>query len=387
MESQTTSQIPPTQVEPLMKPVETKAKVSPMMIMFIVLVLLLAGVSAFLGYQNMQLQKQIVSLKTSSTPFATVDPTANWISYTRYADIFTFKYPKEAKPSEDNTASNIRFVYMGPKQVASGRTQTDLFDGYFFSIIKVGTLEQFDPKTEAVKQQQNSKETCSQVSDISEFKLNELNGFIFSCPNNYDLIYLTNSKDTYLITKFYAGDSLNSYKATTDQILSTFKFSNQVSDPTAGWREVISKYWSLKTPAGLHYILCEPDEGSFLLDPTLTADQKIECNFDGVRLISVGRSTSTYAIPTNPSVIPTADPNSPVGEASNLYTLVSETKNIVIGGKNAIYQKEDQHGGQGSGVYYKAYVVDGSITYVFSLSDVSKKDLFDQILSTFRFTK
>ena len=157
------------------------------------------------------------------------------------------------------------------------------------------------------------------------------------------------------------------------------------NDPTANWRDVTSKYWSLRTPLDLHYILCEPDEASFLLDPTLTTDQKIECNFDGVRLISIGRTTSSYPIPTNPPVIPTADPNSPVGEAANLYTLVSENKNIIIGGKNGIYQKEEQHGGQGSGVYYKAYVVDGSTTYIFSLSDISKKDLFDQILSTFKF--
>lgn len=151
------------------------------------------------------------------------------------------------------------------------------------------------------------------------------------------------------------------------------------------WRQITNKYWSFKAPVNLYYILCIPAEDSIMFDSSITSDQKIECDFDGVKLISISRLTSIYSIPINPSVIPTTDPNSPVGDASNLYTLVSDKKNVLIDGKTATYQKEIQHGGQGEGTYLKAYVVNGTITYIFSLSDISQKQTFDQLLSTFKF--
>jgi len=159
-------------------------------------------------------------------------------------------------------------------------------------------------------------------------------------------------------------------------------------DPTANWRQITNKYWSFKSPSNLHYILCEPEEGLILLDSTMIkSDQKVECAFDTVYLISISRETSVYPIPTNTDVIPTTDPKSPVGDASNLYTLVSDKKNIQIDGRTAIYQKEVQHGGQGGGTYIRAFVVDGAVTYIFTLSDVSQQKIFDQILSTFSFSK
>lgn len=158
-------------------------------------------------------------------------------------------------------------------------------------------------------------------------------------------------------------------------------------DVTANWRQITSKYWSLKAPTDLHYILCEPVEDSIMFDPSIKSDQKIECNFDGIRLISISRTTSPYSIPTNPPTIPTPEPNSPAGNLSVVYVDVLNKGNISIDGKTAIYQTEIQHGGQGEGTYIRAYVIDGSTTYVFTLSNVSQKDLLDQILSTFQFTQ
>jgi hypothetical protein len=61
--------------------------------LLVILVLLLAS-TGFLYYQNINLQKQISSLK-NTTPTTTPDPTANWKTYTNDKLGFSFKYPGE----------------------------------------------------------------------------------------------------------------------------------------------------------------------------------------------------------------------------------------------------------------------------------------------------
>lgn len=64
---------------------------------------LVLSVLGVLGYQNLSLKKQIVSLKTASlsqptfqiSPSPTPDPTANWETYTDSINKFSIKYPKD----------------------------------------------------------------------------------------------------------------------------------------------------------------------------------------------------------------------------------------------------------------------------------------------------
>lgn len=192
-----------------------------------------------------------------------------------------------------------------------------------------------------------------------------------------------------VFTKFTTLQTEREVSTPTPVATPTLEPTPQASDSAildlTSWRQIINKYWSFKMPANLRYILCSPEGNHVMIDSSITSDQEAECNFDTINLISISRLTSVYPIPTNPSVIPTTDPNSSVGNASKMYTLVSDKKNILIDGKTAIYQKEVQYGGQGEGTYIRVYVVDGPVTYTFSLKDISQKDIFDQILSTFKF--
>lgn len=229
------SPIPPT--PPVIDPTEKKKSLPVAMSLLIILLILSLGALVYFVFQNMQLQKQITAFKVgyqvasnlaSPTPVATADPTSSWGTYNGVSNDYSFKHPIDLKSDTTSAGAgfeSIRFMFVGPVQIASGRTQTELFDGYFFSVTKVGPLAQFDPNTEVTKQQQNSKETCPQVSDVTEVTVSGSTAFKYTCPNNYDLIYVTNGKNTYYITQFYTGDNLNSYKAITDQILSTFKFT------------------------------------------------------------------------------------------------------------------------------------------------------------------
>lgn len=74
----------------------------------IILVFLLLGITAFLAYQNLQLQKQIVSFQTqpSPSPESTIDPTSNWKTYTNTKYGFSIKYPGNWSVKESLIASD-----------------------------------------------------------------------------------------------------------------------------------------------------------------------------------------------------------------------------------------------------------------------------------------
>jgi len=152
--------------------------------------------------------------------------------------------------------------------------------------------------------------------------------------------------------------------------------STATADPTASWRQIISKNWSFKAPSDLHYNLVEPDENAIVLDPTIKSDIKSQGGFDGSYLIAIQRITSPYPIPTT---IPA------INNTTGYSISVSNKSNITIDGKPAIYQTETQTGGQFPGTNIRAYMIDGTVTYIFGLNDITQKDLFDQILSTFKF--
>ena len=86
--------VAPSQTDPIVKPIKVK-KSFPVLTLLLILVLILslAG-TGYLAYQNMQLTKQIAEIKTSPTPVATVDPTADWKTYTNSFYNFQLRYPQ-----------------------------------------------------------------------------------------------------------------------------------------------------------------------------------------------------------------------------------------------------------------------------------------------------
>lgn len=198
-----------------------------------VFVLMSLSVVGYLYYQNQQLKNMLANYQTptiSPTPIATTNPTADWETYISSSKDYSVKHPKGLK-IDNNTAGageeSTRFVYMGQSQIDSGRTQTELADGYFFVIAKIGKNSQFEPKAEITKSLANTKEECVQdnasFTSVTQMKLGEINAYQYSasCRTDYTITYLSDSKNTYSITQFFTNQD---YKTITDQILSTFKF-------------------------------------------------------------------------------------------------------------------------------------------------------------------
>jgi hypothetical protein len=214
-------------------PEKSKSSNSLTIISMAIFILMSLGVIVFLYYQNQQLKSMLATYQAQSspTPSATADPTANWKTYTNPTKTYSFKYPdglnSDTLPGGTGF-EGIRYTFMGPIQTASGKTQTELTDGYSFAVVKQGQSSELDPKTEIEKSVQNSKENCTSISTVSDVVIAKVDAFQYSenCLGTYTITYLSDGNYTYSISQLYTSES---YKTVTDQILSTFKFSGAIS--------------------------------------------------------------------------------------------------------------------------------------------------------------
>jgi hypothetical protein len=164
------------------------------------------------------------------TPDPVADITKDWESYSN--DEYTFKYPKSANLDTKGLAPYAtRVTFMGQQQIDSGRTQTELWDGYTVTISKKGELSGKTLKQVVHEDIASSKSTCPVTPEISEptqttFDQKPAYQFTDSCMGEATQIYLNNSGTVYIITQLTAGDDehLPGYKETTNQIAETIKF-------------------------------------------------------------------------------------------------------------------------------------------------------------------
>lgn len=144
-------------------------------------------------------------------------------------------------------------------------------------------------------------------------------------------------------------------------------------DPTAQWKLISRKNWEFKVPNDWNYLECN-DELIFS-GQKIETDQIIDCAFDSSPgSIQIGRTSgqNKVKIPTNTN--PAVNP------------LVSEKTTMMVDGKAATRQKESISDGPGQGVRVYVYVEFTGYTDIITLHEIDKREIFDQILSTFKFT-
>lgn len=162
-----------------------------------------------------------------------MDPTQGWETYRGSA--YTFKHPTGLRYDTGAAGAgveSIRFQFMGQKQIASGRTQTSLFDGYSFVVTKVGLASEKTAIQRANEARNNTKENCGPeviLSEIKEIQIENSTGIQYSvknCMGDYTITFATNGDYVYEITQLYTGDKEDrqKYEEITNQILSTFRF-------------------------------------------------------------------------------------------------------------------------------------------------------------------
>ena len=236
------------------KPPSSNNKLIQLLSFLLILALAIAGLFAFKYYQsqpNQNIDQISCTLDAKMCPdgsavgrsgpnceFAPcplIDPTANWQTYAN--DEYTFKYPSGLQSDTDAAGAgvdSIRFTYLGPTQIDSGRTETEVFDGYQFVVTKVETNTTLTAQEKASQDRTNSQTNCpenSTISNVFPTQISGLTAYQYSatgCFSDYTTSYVVNNDNLYSITQSHAGEPPKDqeYKEITVQILSTFQFTN-----------------------------------------------------------------------------------------------------------------------------------------------------------------
>lgn len=165
----------------------------------------------------------------------TADPTAEWKTYTNSDYGFSLKYPQEMQFTNSEKPS-FSLVYLGPKQVASGRTQTSLFDGYKVNVSVSKVAEGGSLSYSAGYLHDHTLQSCPNPleASVSPMVGVSLDGVVAkkfnvtNCFGDYTITVVDNDGNEFVITQTYVADSseqISHYQKATDQILSTFKFT------------------------------------------------------------------------------------------------------------------------------------------------------------------
>lgn len=156
---------------------------------------------------------------------------SNWKTLTN--NDYSLKYPIEATAEERDGESQVYF--MGQKQIDSGRTQTELFDGYSFRVGNIVGVPTNDLKQLAMKERDNADQNCNyengKVSDLTAIKVGDQEAFQYSaegCYVDYKETIVNFDGNFYRISQSYFGDTedYEGYKDITNKILTTLEFSN-----------------------------------------------------------------------------------------------------------------------------------------------------------------
>lgn len=192
---------------------------------------------------------------TTSTPTPTVgtspleSPPSNWKTYSNSKYSFSFRYPAEAKFSDSN-ADTFQVSFMGPKQSASGRTQTELADGYAFAVVVINaSTTNLD---EYLQKNLDDLHNVCEPGNIGKPVKTSIGGqdayrYTSDCLGTFTTYLTKNGNQIYQINELYEGfgdEDKAAYKQIADKIFSTFSFTKSetvkatpslYTCPTGGW--------------------------------------------------------------------------------------------------------------------------------------------------------
>ncbi|CAN5315025.1 hypothetical protein BH10PAT1_BH10PAT1_1380 [soil metagenome] len=237
----------PVQPTPVVNPVEPKPKSNLLMIGLGLIILVLLLVSGYLGYQNMQLQKEVTSMKTadkmmvetSPNPVATTDPTNGWKTYTNSDFNFSFKYPTNFEVN-DGSNENGLFVtaqVSGIETVPHGSfsVTTDKNSGIDSIINDLYNLSNNGSYKSPTSVSTYTRNQDINIGGIIAHIYTETGNTVADAPIDHSNIILIQRDNKYYVISYWYNDTSNlsndsveygiSYQNILNQILSTFKFT------------------------------------------------------------------------------------------------------------------------------------------------------------------
>lgn len=234
--------VPPTNM-PL--PPEPKPKSKRKLVVIIATILILVLISAIIAYKQLQniynknLDPGMALPSTSPTSEATADMTSEWETYSGID--YSFKYPPSFEApveSAEGDWEGVSLVMFGESQKASGRTQTELFDGLVIrTLVNTSEYTSAEDAADAYHQgDNNSKQSISSsVSEIQEITVGGKTAYYYEVHGFGDarMYFIDLGSSVLRATILYAGaeEDVKNYLSLADQILSTFEFINTTTTP------------------------------------------------------------------------------------------------------------------------------------------------------------
>ncbi|OQA93273.1 MAG: hypothetical protein BWY24_00564 [Microgenomates group bacterium ADurb.Bin219] len=328
----------------------------------------------------------------STFKFLSSDETANWKTYTNSVEKFSFKYPQSWFLKESSSMIQI-FNYDVDK--APGRSYDPVRDGNLFKV-EVFLDNKFSNLTEWFE---NEKNTPDQSNDLPKEFLNIKNIFVSSQEGLF--FELKSSMTDSLVgvatfklpqgslVHFWGGLNYEGNKNYFDQILSTFKFLDQASDPTANWSVFTSKKgYSIRIPPNMKVVEAgfgsgRPEESAGIGIIETSAKEPLLSPHMVISVFTDSKTTLKQLAQEN------YDKN--VNHPSNSIISVTESFREGKLGNNDSYQYSfktkglvtpDEEYFTQEGEYRFIWTQSGSKIYCLMVADTPT---FNQILSTFKF--
>lgn len=222
--------LPPKDIQTATPPTPTPSKPKnwPLIVVFI-FSLLLFGVVLFLAWQNYQLRKQIIPVQPTPTPIIsplpTTNPTANWKTYRNEA--IEFKYPEylEQGSLQISGSSNLQEFVDKDNKVA-------------LTFISAGNYNQLTGKP------YNSLEDRCGMPCSNLFTI-RVDG-VDAADRGNSAYFFSHHKE--LIYEFVLEEDTESSRQLLRQILSTFKFLDGQTDETPDWKTYRTDVFEFKYP-------------------------------------------------------------------------------------------------------------------------------------------
>ncbi len=387
------SQIPPQQnnndLEPAIQSAVSK-KPSPTFLIVIGAIVLLA-VGLLSGYflsNNIQHSSTTTQQPTSPTltqvnnTNPTIDPTADWKTYTNTQYGYSFKYPEGTNVAENvegnpgGTYTAAKLSYLGPTQTASGRTQTELFDGYMVSVT-LSWVDATTPLEAATKAAASAKDNCpnssaATISSVSSITIGGQKAATYSeknCVGDYTISFIKTSGKIFAITETYNGGTPEietAYQKITDQIVSTFQFTNQEqATGTTSSKTYTTDASSVQYPSSWYVYQSSPS-CALLSDISNPQDIPAKISPTSHQLVSI--CDSTLAMPQS----------FPYTNGSSTNTTI---KPFTISGYTGIRGNESSTIGLSDVVYLD----NPGWGHVEIMLEAGDETTFNQILSTYKF--
>lgn len=215
------STTPTPTVPPVTPPEPPKPINKTILILIVILAFVGLGVLGYWAYQSYFTSPKPITEVSTPTPIATTDPTASWKTFTHPTNKYQFKYP-----SEWTTAINEKAkagVLFGPNASSSSG---------------IGGVEVREINIEP---QDFYKLTESKVIESTPYSINGINGYKYTYSNimvSHGFVFKNTDG---LIYNIYINTDDKQNLEIFDQILSTFKFTDQTTDlSTLSW---IPKEW------------------------------------------------------------------------------------------------------------------------------------------------